>query len=133
MKKETAIVWMRRGAKLEHRYFSTGEWITIGEDGLYHFEDGVECTHEEFWKWHTSSVYDDNWYFVGDAYTSIAARHYDVTEDMVNSLMRNTVKDRFFAEICGSDSTIISDEPPMTKAESGALLKECNILILKAI
>lgn len=99
MKKEAAIVWMKRGAKLEHRYFSTGEWVTIGEDGLYHLEDGVKCTPEEFWKWRTSSVYNEDWDLVGDAYVSIAAKHFGVAEDMVTPRMRNIVKARFFYEI----------------------------------
>lgn len=124
MKKEAAIVWMKRGAKMEHRYFSTGEWMTYNELGMVCLEDGVVCTPEEFWKWRTSAVFDEGWDFLGDAYVSIAARHFGVPEDKVTPKMRNTIKARFFAEIYGSDSTIISDEPPMTKKEADELLKE---------
>lgn len=35
---------MLRGARLTHKYFSSDEWVTIGEDGLIELEDGVRCT-----------------------------------------------------------------------------------------
>jgi hypothetical protein len=44
MNKREAIQWMLRGARLTHKYFSSDEWVTIGEDGLIELEDGVRCT-----------------------------------------------------------------------------------------
>lgn len=32
MNKREAIQWMLRGARLTHKYFSSDEWVTIGED-----------------------------------------------------------------------------------------------------
>ena len=48
MTKEEAIVQMKAGNKLTHTYFTPDEWVTILND-KYHFEDGVECSFEEFW------------------------------------------------------------------------------------
>ena len=35
---------MLRGARLTHKYFSSDEWVTIGEDGLIELEDGVRLS-----------------------------------------------------------------------------------------
>ena len=124
MRKEDAIVWMKRGAKMEHQFFSTGEWMTYDTNGMIRLEDGVVCTPEEFWKWRKDAIYNDHWDFVGDAYTSIASREFGVPEEDVTPKMRGMIKARYFAEIYGSDSTIISEDPPMTKAEADELIKE---------
>lgn len=100
MTKDEVITWMRLGAKCEHKYFSTGEWVTIKEDGeTYLFEDGVECSEEEFWNFRTEPYWDTDWEFAQgwDPFVCIAAREYKCLISEVNSAMRNNMKLKYFA------------------------------------
>lgn len=61
MNKNEAILAMREGKKVRHRYFSPGEWITMTSDGNFLLEDGVRCSWNEFWKWRTQKEWDTDW------------------------------------------------------------------------
>jgi len=60
MTKKEAIIAMKEGKLLTHKYFSKEEWVTI-IDGQIHFEDGVSCSEEEFWKYRTDWWWNDDW------------------------------------------------------------------------
>lgn len=99
MTKDEAIQWMQLGAKCEHRYFGTGEWVSIDETGLYILEDGVRCTPDEFWRWRTESFWERDWDFAKgwDPYVCIAAREYGCLIAEVNEPMRQAMKLKYFS------------------------------------
>lgn len=94
MTKDEAIQWMRLGAKCEHRYFSTGEWVSIDEIGMYVLEDGMRCTPEEFWRYRTEEYWCNDWVFAEghDMWTDIASRVFSCPADKVTETMRDAAK-----------------------------------------
>lgn len=58
MTKDEALLAIAQGQRVTHEYFTGEEWVEKSDLGLV-FEDGVECTKEEFFKyrddldWHT--------------------------------------------------------------------------------
>lgn len=92
-----AITWMMLGAKLQHSSFSPEEWVAINKENLYQFEDGVECTPEEFWNYRKDTIWLDGWDFFGDPYIPIASRFFGVSESLVTKVMRNKMKSIFFS------------------------------------
>lgn len=58
--KQEAFEAMREGKKVTHVYFSPNEWMKI-ENNLLVFEDGVECTEKEFFKWRPQKWWDDGY------------------------------------------------------------------------
>lgn len=52
---------MQEGRKLTHRYFTPGEWVTMGGRGFI-FEDGCTCSIEEFWQDRSNNQWNDGWY-----------------------------------------------------------------------
>lgn len=63
MDKAQAIAEMKKGKKLTHKYFTEDEWVTIGVNGQYVLEDGVECSFYEFWRWRQSEAFNSDWEF----------------------------------------------------------------------
>jgi hypothetical protein len=62
MTKEEAISLMKAGHKLTHRYFTSEEWVKTDETGMiYILEDGVECSHYEFWHWRKDESWNTGW------------------------------------------------------------------------
>lgn len=61
MTKEEAILAMKAGKKVTHRYFLDDEFLGINKEGLYYFEDGVICSENEFWKHRTAEWFNDGW------------------------------------------------------------------------
>lgn len=102
MTKEQAIRWMELGARCTHRYFGTGEWVTIKEDGTtYLLEDGVECTPEEFWRYRSEAHWGTNWGFDGDPYSCIASREFGCPLEKVSGRMRSLIKMKYFSLMYG--------------------------------
>ncbi len=61
MSKEDAIELMKQGVKMTHTYFTPEEWVYISKGGEYVLEDGVECSHHEFWQWRQAEFWQDGW------------------------------------------------------------------------
>lgn len=61
MTKEEAIELMKKGVKMTHDFFTPTEWVSIGKNGKYVFEDGVECNHDEFWQYRQNEYWKDGW------------------------------------------------------------------------
>lgn len=61
MTKQEAISEMMKGKKLTHYNFTPEEWVTIGSEGQYILEDGVECSASEFWQWRKDSQWLIDW------------------------------------------------------------------------
>ncbi len=60
MTKMEAVVAMKNGEKVTHRYFSEDEYVTI-KDGYYVFEDEVKCPPVEFWILRTGKEWLTDW------------------------------------------------------------------------
>ena len=60
MTRKDAIIAMREGKKVTHKYFTPEEWATQ-DHGLILLEDGVKCTAAEFWMDRQSKLFDDGW------------------------------------------------------------------------
>ena len=53
---------MKAGKKLTHKWFLDDEWVKTDQRGMiYIFEDGVECTSQEFWHWRTDESWETDW------------------------------------------------------------------------
>ena len=61
MTKNEAIKLAQQGAKIGHISFLPGEYITI-QGNTVTFEDGVECSLEEFFKWRQGTVFEKDWF-----------------------------------------------------------------------
>ncbi len=60
MNKAEAIIAMREGKKVTHRWFSRDEWMTY-ENGKIVLEDGVKCTPAIFWMDRTDASWEDGY------------------------------------------------------------------------
>lgn len=65
MTKEEAIVQMKKGKKITHRYFTSDEWMTI-ENGMYLLEDGVRVSEKEFWHYRQQDSWKDGYEFFSE-------------------------------------------------------------------
>lgn len=63
MTKDEAIIELRNGKVLRHRFFTDEEYV-FEKDGLYHFEDGVKCKPSEFWGYRIDISWDTDWELV---------------------------------------------------------------------
>jgi len=69
MTKDEAILAMREGKKVTHRYFTPDEFVYMdgknislnGNDLYYFFEDGVKVSATEFWKYRTDASFETDW------------------------------------------------------------------------
>lgn len=61
MNKTEAILAMKSGKKVTHKYFSPDEWMTMIGNTIILFEDGVECEVDEFWSYRTQEYWDDGY------------------------------------------------------------------------
>lgn len=62
MQKSEAIQAMKDGHKVAHMHFTPDEWVKMITNNLYLFEDGVQCTSEEFWLYRPDDLgFDDGW------------------------------------------------------------------------
>ena len=61
MNREQAQFAIEQGQKLTWTHFSSDEWVMGLEDGYYLFEDGCQCTPEEFWQSRTSPEWNEGW------------------------------------------------------------------------
>lgn len=60
MTKLDAIDAMRAGKKVQHKYFSPDEWMTMEGDKIL-LEDGVRCSEDEFWSHRTDPMFNDGY------------------------------------------------------------------------
>ena len=60
MIKHEAIAEMRKGNKVTHIHFSSGEWMTM-QGIMMILEDGIRCEQAEFWRWRTDDSGDDGY------------------------------------------------------------------------
>jgi hypothetical protein len=60
MTKLEAIQAMEQGKKVQHRWFSKDEWMTI-ENGKIVFEDGARCTINEFFSFRNIEGWNDGY------------------------------------------------------------------------
>lgn len=60
MKKEEAIILMKEGQRITHRYFDPNEWMTMNGNKI-ELEDGVKCSETEFWHWRTQECWNDGY------------------------------------------------------------------------
>jgi len=59
-----AMIAMKEGKKVRHRFFANDEWMMRTEDGKYLFEDGVKCSFLMFWMDRTGEEWNDDWSIV---------------------------------------------------------------------
>lgn len=64
MTKEEAITCMKNGEKITHEYFSSDEWMTMGNGELI-LEDGVKCSPDYFWQSRTAEDWNDGYSIYG--------------------------------------------------------------------
>lgn len=55
-----AVALMKQGKKLTHRFFTTGEWVTM-EGNEFIFEDGVRCSLPEFISHRIDLAWNEDW------------------------------------------------------------------------
>jgi hypothetical protein len=60
MTKLEAIDAMRAGKKVQHKYFSPDEWMTMEGNEIL-LEDGVRCSEDEFWSHRTDPMFNDGY------------------------------------------------------------------------
>jgi hypothetical protein len=60
MNRHEAIKALDAGHKVRHEYFSPDEWVRV-DGAVYVFEDGVECSSEEFWEHRQAKHFDEGW------------------------------------------------------------------------
>lgn len=60
MSKEEAIQAMKEGKKVTHRFFASGEWMTIEHDHLL-LEDGVRISLEDFFHFRCDSLWENGY------------------------------------------------------------------------
>lgn len=61
MTKAQAIQAMKEGEKVTHRYFDSGEYIFIDQNGSITSEDGCSISYEDFWALRSAIEWDSNW------------------------------------------------------------------------
>jgi hypothetical protein len=60
MTKDEAFEALENGKKITHRLFDPDEWMTM-DFGLIVFEDGINCTEEEFFKFRQGKQWEDGY------------------------------------------------------------------------
>lgn len=60
MTKYEAISAMKQGKKVQHRYFTSDEWITMHGNKII-FENGASCYVWEFWEDRIGSEWSYDW------------------------------------------------------------------------
>ena len=60
MNREEAKQALKDGERLTHTYFSDDEWVQSGI-GRYEFEDGCQCSYQEFWSYRNDKGFDEGW------------------------------------------------------------------------
>jgi len=63
MTKQEAIQEMKKEKKLTHTTFSDEEWITMAGLDTIVAEDGYTMAEEDFWKYRSSFIFQNNWNF----------------------------------------------------------------------
>ena len=66
MTKDEAIKAMKFGAKVTHRYFTDGEWITMEDNQTIITEEGYTISAALFWKDRTCKTFDTDWSIWGN-------------------------------------------------------------------
>jgi hypothetical protein len=61
MDKAEAINAIKDGKKVKHEYFSDDEWIVKGKSKLIQFEDGIECSCSEFFRYRNGDDWNCGW------------------------------------------------------------------------
>lgn len=61
MTKENAIIEMKKGIKVTHRYFSSDEWITMKGNFTIQTEEGYSFPADEFWRYRNDIDWMDGW------------------------------------------------------------------------
>lgn len=65
MSKEEAIQAMKEGKKVTHRFFASGEWMTIKNEVLL-LEDGVLISLEDFFNIRNDSLWENGYELYND-------------------------------------------------------------------
>lgn len=65
MSKKEAIQAMKEGKKVTHRFFASGEWMTI-KNGFLFLEDGALISLEEFFNLRSDSLWEDGYELCND-------------------------------------------------------------------
>lgn len=60
MTKDEALIELKKGNKLTHKYFTDGEFIYQKGDN-YVFEDGVGCHPVILWEDRATDEWENNW------------------------------------------------------------------------
>ncbi len=63
MNKLEAIIALKEGKRISHRFFDTNEWIEMGGSGII-CEDGTSISFEVFWDDRNHPFFDRNWFVV---------------------------------------------------------------------
>ena len=136
MNKAQAITEMEKGNKITHEGFTDDEWMVI-EGGQMVLEDGVKCSHEEFWKWRTEDYWNKGYSLWVDRNTpkknSLVKKIYpymvmaDMSETMVRDIYPPTPKSERGRKVVGvrTEKKIGRNEP--CPCESGKKYKHCCI------
>lgn len=61
MTKEDAIIQMKQGVKVTHRYFTSNEWITMKGNFTIQTEEGYSFPADEFWRYRNDIDWMDGW------------------------------------------------------------------------
>ena len=61
LSKSEAIDAVDSGHRVRHRLFTTGEFVEKGFLKDLIFEDGVQCSWNEFWKYRQIEAWDTGW------------------------------------------------------------------------
>jgi len=59
--KQEAIQLMQEGKCITHRHFSPSEWMRMNKNGKILFEDGVECSVNEFFLWRKGESWESGY------------------------------------------------------------------------
>jgi len=68
MTKDEANKAMDEGLRVTHKYFCEHEWVERRRF-MFAFEDGIQCTPREFWRFRNGTGWDDGWSIVEEAPT----------------------------------------------------------------
>lgn len=61
MTKNDAIIQMKQGVKVTHRYFTSNEWITMKGNLTIQTEEGYSFPADEFWRYRNDIDWMDGW------------------------------------------------------------------------
>ena len=63
MNKQEMMEAIKGGARVSHYHFDSEEWM-VWVGPWFEFEDGNQCTPEQFWFDRTEDSWDRDWYII---------------------------------------------------------------------